>query len=340
MGTIGFRGAGALLAIVSLACGSDRVEPGKAHSPRGTTPSEVAATRLAESFGADDPDTTSPTLVSVWLQPDPPVPGEVIRAVVRVGDGHGGYALRYRWDVAGRVVEDETGAIELPALRRGDQVRVTVTAQNAAGTSEAVSAESEVENTEPTILDLRIEEKYGSEGDLEGWEARAWARDPDGDNVEIEYTWLLNDRRTDVDSSIYPTDALKRGDRLRVRVVATDGEDESDIAESGTLEVGNTAPVIVSMPPRVDASGLFAYELEVTDADGDRSFRYELVEGPRGMKMDAFRGKLTWRPQEDQAGKHSVEIAVDDRRGGRSTQSFLIPVVKGLTFDSPPANIP
>lgn len=345
MRSIGGRWAGALLAAVWLGCGSDAGDAGRAQSPNGTDASGVAVAKPARSRGAQDPDATAPILVSVRLRPDPPVPGESIHAVARVEDGAGGYTLSYLWDVAGRRIEDETGSIVLPSLRKGDRVEVAVTARSAAGTSDAVRAEAEVENTAPTVLDLRVEERYGSEGELRGWEAQAWARDPDGDDVELEYTWILNDRPTDVDTTLYPTDTLKRGDRLRVRVVANDGEDESDAAESGTLEVGNTAPEIVSTPPRLDASGRFVYDLEVTDADGDRSFRYELVEGPRGMKLDSSRGVLTWEPEEDQAGKHRVEIAVADRSGGRSTQSFLIPVVvreldsdAGSDAGGPPAN--
>lgn len=343
MGSIGWRGAGALLAMVSLGCSGDSADPGEARGPAGSGTNEVAVARPAELLGADDPDTTAPTLVNVRLQPDPPESGEVIRAVARVEDGEGGYVLQYIWDVAGRTIADENGAIELPDLRKGDRIEVTVTASNSAGISESLSAETEIENTEPTVLDLRIEEKFESEGELAGWEAHVWTRDPDGDDIELEYIWFLNDRLTEVETAVYPTDELKRGDRLRVRVVASDGEDESELAESGTLEVGNTSPVIASQPPRLDATGRFAYELEVTDADGDRNLRFELVEGPRGMTLDRFAGKVTWQPEEDQAGKHRVEVAVEDGNGGRSTQSFLIPiVVKGIEpepdTDAPPAN--
>jgi hypothetical protein len=345
MRSIGSRWAGALLAAAWLGCGGDAGDPGRAAAPDADLSGDLELATSEHLLEDDDSEITPPDLMGVLLSPDPPVPGEVIRAVARVEDGGEGYTLRYRWNVAGREIEDDSGAIVLPMLRRGERIEVTVTARNAAGTSEAVSVETEVENTAPVVMDLRVQERYGSEGALEGWEANAWARDADGDDIELEYTWFLNDRPTDVDTTIYPTDALKRGDRVSVQVVASDGDDESEIAESGVLEVGNSSPEIVSTPPRLDDSGRFTYEIEVTDADGDRHFRYELVEGPQGMRIDAFRGKLTWKPEQDQAGKHRVEIAVTDRNGGRSTQSFLIPVVvKELGADreedSPPASTP
>jgi hypothetical protein len=336
---------GALLAALSLACGGDGGDPETTARPSADAAEARAVARPADALGADDPDTTAPVLTDVRLQPDPPTSGEMVRAVARVEEGEGGYALHYVWEIAGRKVEDETGAMALPRLGKGDRVAVTVTARNAAGTSDAVTAETEIENGTPSVLDLRVEEKFDTEGGLEGWEAHAWARDPDNDRVELEWAWLLNGRPTDVETSLYPTEALKRGDELRVRVRASDGDDASDWAESGTLEVGNTAPEITSLPPRVGDDGRFDYQIEVTDADGDRRFSYELVEGPRGMRMDRFRGRLSWQPDKSQAGKHRIEVAVEDRSGGRSTQEFLIPVRVGsvsLAADSeaPPANTP
>ena len=155
--------------------------------------------------------------MSVQLQPDPPASGDLVRAVVRVEDGEGGYALHYLWEVAGRTFEDDSGAIQLPSLRKGAQVAVTVTASNAAGVSESLSSYTEIENSPPTVLDLKVEEKFSDEGELEGWEAQAWARDPDGDDVELEYIWLLNDRPTEVETALYRTDSLKRGDQIKIK---------------------------------------------------------------------------------------------------------------------------
>ena len=336
---IQWQGTGALLVAALLGCGGgspEETERALEQAAASSQTAQTAVTRSAERIGADDPDTTTPQILRVSLQPNPPEPGEVIRAVAEV-KAQGGYSLSYVWDVAGQTIRNDRGAIELPKLGKGQTVSVRVVAANAAGESEPVSAEASVENTEPTIMDLQIEEKLSSEGKLEAWEARAWARDPDGDPVEIRYTWILNNRPTDVETAFYPVAELKRGDRLRVRVIASDGEDESDAGESGTFEIGNTAPKITSTPPRLDATGLFSYQIEATDADGDRSLHYQLVKGPRGMQIHAFKGMLTWRPEVDQSGKHEVEIAVDDRNGGRSTQSFRIPVVTQHSAGPPAA---
>lgn len=338
MKSIGRRGLGALLGAALIACGGGSDERAGQGAEPAASADQAAVTRSAETIGAEDPDTTIPEVLEVSLRPSPPEPGEVIRAVVDV-DAQGGYALSYVWSLAGQSIEDDRGAIELPKLRKGQTVSVSVVAANAAGESEPVVAETTVENTEPTIMNLEIEEKLGSGGEVEAWQANAWARDPDNDEVELEYTWLLNGRATGVETSSYPLEGLKRGDRVSVRVVASDGEDESDAAESGILEIGNTAPEITSRPPRLDDSGHFTYQVEASDGDGDRMLSYKLVDSPRGMQIHPYKGTITWQPGADQAGKHRVEIAVEDRNGGRSTQSFMIPVAERYG-DAPPASIP
>lgn len=338
MKNIGRQGLGTLLGAALIACGGGSEERAGQVADPGESAGQVAVARSAETIGADDPDITTPEVLQVSLRPSPPEPGEVIRAVVDV-EAEGGYALSYVWSVAGHSIEDDRGAIELPKLRKGQTVIVRVVAANAAGESEPVSAEATIENTEPTIMDLQIEEKLGSGGQVEAWQANVWARDPDNDEVELEYTWLLNGRASDVETSFYPIEGLERGDRVSVRVVASDGEDESEAAESGILEIGNTAPEITSTPPRVDASGRFTYQIEATDGDGDRMLDYQLVVGPRGMQIHRYKGTITWQPDANQAGRHRVEIAVEDRNGGRSTQSFIIPVA-ARDGDVPPASIP
>jgi hypothetical protein len=52
------------------------------------------------------------------------------------------------------------------------------------------------------------------------------------------------------------------------------------------------------------------------------------------MTIDPILGEVNWQPRPDQAGNHTVEIAVEDSRGARSVQLFE------LTVGSPPAPAP
>ena len=107
------------------------------------------------------------------------------------------------------------------------------------------------------------------------------------------------------------------------------------------MTIANSSPEILSVPPRLDPSGVFRYKLEVVDPDGDRALRYELTAGPRGMEIGFQSGQLTWTPEVDQAGRHRVEVAVDDQHGGRATQEFILPiVVTESEEEAAPASIP
>ena len=79
-----------------------------------------------------------------------------------------------------------------------------------------------------------------------------------------------------------------------------------------TVPVGVGA---VIAPPRIDsepgaiaADGVFRYTPRVFDADGDRLFRYALLESPRGMRIDLVDGRIEWRPSAAQAGSHRVVV--------------------------------
>ena len=304
---------GALLAAVALGCGGEPVEP--------TGPSAEPTGISVQAEG------DVPTLERVSLDPDSPRPGDLVRARVSVA-GPGPHRLHYSWTLGGRAFEDESGVAEVPKLRKGERVAVRVVASNASGQSEPGLAEVRVGNSPPNLIDLRINERAGYEGEPElVWAAEARAIDSDGDGLVYEYVWLIDGRESGHDGSVLPVDELKRGQKVRVRVRASDGDDWSQWAESGTIGIENAAPEITSIPPRLDERGVFHYPIAVHDPDGDRSMRYELVRGPRGMKLDPVAGELHWEPELDQAGIHAIEIAVDDRHGGRAEQSFRLPIV-------------
>jgi hypothetical protein len=158
------------------------------------------------------------------------------------------------------------------------------------------------------------------------------ARDPDGDALEFRFRWTVNDETLEgQEEASLPTEGLESGDQIRVEVVASDGEGESDAAWSGVLLVGNAAPEIVSRPSAVGPGEAFRYRVDARDPEGDRSLRYQLRKGPEGMTINPILGEVHWQPRADQAGAHPVEIAVEDSRGARSVQAFE------LTVGSPPA---
>lgn len=76
--------------------------------------------------------------------------------------------------------------------------------------------------------------------------AEVHTSDPDGDNVTLEYHWSLNHRALSVTQNEVTLAKGRRGDRLSVSVVASDGRTLSQPA-SAEAEFGNRAPRLTGL---------------------------------------------------------------------------------------------
>jgi hypothetical protein len=318
------------LVMLLLACGGGEEGHRQEASSTADVKQDAPASPDSEASADDidwDEEVIASGVLSARFSPDPPVSGESVRVRVDVtGRSPRSKDFSYEWRVAGRDVLGKESQIELPELDRGAEVWVRVSYSDDAGFSDEIEISSRVANRPPRVRDLRLGQRMDPD-EGEQWVAKASGTDPDGDDLEYRYTWLVNGDPSSVSGDSIPTDTLKRGDTVRVRVVAFDGDRESIPAESGTVTVANASPEISSTPPRLSADGRFAYEILAEDPDGDVPLHYELVAGPRGMELDRQSGELRWVPELDQAGDHRVEIAVEDGSGGRATQEFILPIV-------------
>ncbi len=93
-------------------------------------------------------------------------------------------------------------------------------------------------------------------------------------------------------------------------------------------EPGNHAPIVVSTPvTRVTVGGLYEYDVNALDTDGD-TLVYELdATSPVGMAIDPATGVVMWQTAADDLGRHEVTVVVDDGRGGLATHVFNVDVV-------------
>ncbi len=154
----------------------------------------------------------------------------------------------------------------------------------------------------------------------------AHAVDPEGGEVEYQYTWFVNDWEVDHAGPEYDASSLARGDTLRVVVVANDGQSESDEIRSPLLTVSNGAPVILSQPTGTGPDGVFRYQLRVEDPEHDRNLVYRLEKSPRGMTVTPGEGLIEWRPSQNQSGTHPVHIVVEDSEGAQDNQMFELTI--------------
>lgn len=322
------RWIGTLAALAcATSCGGDPVPAGS------QTPSAQAATPTMPAAARNDP----PRIRAVVIEPDDATPGTLVTAKVSASDPNGDpLELSYRWRIDGERLGPNDAVIRIPESAARGLLELEVTALDGKGGSSQGSAELRVANRPPAVTNLTIEpgREIRTTDELT---ASFRGEDPDGDPIEFLHTWFVDGRPLAVRERRLSGRNLKRDSVIELEVRATDGDLESPRVKSPPIHVVNTPPVIVSTPAGFEVSGAFVYTVRATDEDGDRLFRFHLLEGPDGMTLHWLKGNVRWDPDRQQTGKFPVEIEVDDQHGGTATQSFVLEVDFGKQSQPPAA---
>ncbi|MCA2577755.1 MAG: tandem-95 repeat protein [Microcystis sp. M41BS1] len=97
----------------------------------------------------------------------------------------------------------------------------------------------------------------------------------------------------------------------------------------------NHAPEITSTPRNSVALGTsYFYTLNISDPDGDL-LTINLQTAPTGMTLNQ-QGLITWTPEANQLGNHTVKVEVNDGRGGFAEQEWAIAVVSQRSNNQAP----
>ncbi|MDP6981175.1 MAG: putative Ig domain-containing protein [Myxococcota bacterium] len=320
--------ASAALASMLIACGGGE-EAQTTGLKMGEAPTPAETTTSAASNGMNSP----PEISDLVLRPENPRPGERLTAVVEAFDPDGdAIRLHYEWTVDGAAVENRSNEFMLKDVAKGAYVEVSVTARDQEDGGESMEVGAMIGNRPPVLKGV-VFEPLGEVSVSYDVTAAPRSYDPDGDEVEYIYSWRVNGSEVSTEA-LLSADEFARGDKIVLEVIADDGEDESKPLVSQPVTVVNASPKIVSSPLGFGGER-FSYTLEVEDPDGDRSFRYHLVQGPDGMSVDSLNGIVSWVPRNGQEGNHLVEVTVEDQKGGEDRQRFELTL--GLE-EAAPAN--
>ena len=174
------------------------------------------------------------------------------------------------------------GAITLAALAcgSGDETDAPAPSANAMVPSAAGSSESDAQvgDAAPVIERVALTPPKLVPG--QDVKAIVEATDPDGDMLRFDFLWTFNGKEVQRGpKSIFHPIALKKGDRVEVRVTATDGRHTS-LTVSARASAGNRAPVLsaVILEPFGDIrAGEIITAIPIAkDPDNDTlAFRYE-----------------------------------------------------------------
>lgn len=311
----------AALLVIGVGCGSSDPEPAA-----GTVAVSKKAVKTAAAPKAAQ--NTPPVIDDIRFEPEVPVPGRPIRALVHATDADGdGLWFEYDWSIDGREVGEKGQGqdLDLSAATKGQRVDLVVVASDGKDQSEPYDMRFELENRPPEIVGINVEP--GREV-VSGTPVVAFpsGSDPDGDPITYRYAWTVNGRELREEGALLETQRMRRGDEIRVRVVADDGEVESAAVEMPPIVIVNGPPRVVSFPPSDLSNGVFRYAVSAQDPDGDPHIEFRLEGAPSGMKIDPYSGLITWSPSAEQAGVHSVTVFAEDMHDGTGQQEFEVRV--------------
>ena len=150
------------------------------------------------------------------------------------------------------------------------------------------------------------------------------AFDAENARIRYRYMWSVNEGEIRTEGRArFPSNRHKKGDVVRIAVVASDGVNDS-APSSLSVTIANSTPEWVEDPRNVrDING---HQVQAKDADGD-TIVYSLEGAPKGMQIDAQTGELSYiGSKEAKKGPYDVHVLATDTDGAFVKWSFSITV--------------
>jgi hypothetical protein len=291
-----------VLVFLTAGCGKKDKVSSKDSLPAAQTKKKGAAGRAGEGN------------LSVQILPESPRVTDSLRALVSRSDG----TCTFSWSRNGNPIDGETGDT-LPDhnFAKGDEIGVKV----ASGPREA-QASTMIGNSPPEVISVPFADPYAHHGvDLV---VEPEAIDPDGDPVTFRYTWMVNGEEvTGSDSPILGGDEFQKGDRILLKIVPSDGENEGPEFQGKEFDIPDAPPRFVSSPSQEFKGFSYEYDALAEDADGDE-IAYSLETGPPGMTVDPKTGKVSWAVGKAAEGEIPIKIVARDPEGMKAVQEYTL----------------
>ena len=258
--------------------GSGNGDRGDAISVR-VTASDGAASSAPATSAAVAVQNSAPTVSSVAIVEVAPKTNDMLSVSVSSADADGdARSYNYQWRLDGADIPGATATtLDLSTAGngdKGDDISVRVIATDGTDPSApSTSAAVTIQNSSPTVTFAAIDQASAQTNDL--LSSTVTASDPDGDTVTVTRQWTRNaaDLTGETGASLDLAVAGNgdKGDVLRVRGEATDGDDGATPITSAPLAVSNTAPTAgVSLAPASPSTdGVVTATATRADADGD-----------------------------------------------------------------------
>jgi hypothetical protein len=252
--------------------------------------------------------------VAVQILPEEPTSEGCLRALTKGALGRSGIV----WLVNDTIVKQGTE----PTLCSDQYSRDDVVTVRVGTVDQGAEASVKIINSPPKVVNISstpAEIYAGTDVTVS-----AVAEDPDGDDVDFSYQWLINGvENPELTEAVLPGSAFTKGDNIQVQIIPNDFFVDGPVYESYAMLVPNAAPRIVSEPPQGISSLEYTYQVAASDPD-DSSFTFSLAEAPEGMTIDESSGLIEWSLIEATPGDHTIAILVRDPEGAEAAQEYTL----------------
>jgi hypothetical protein len=300
-----------LMLALTAGCGEERAPEKTANGMVGERAMSVESNGRMQST---DSATVSPANIKVMLQPEKPVAGDCLQAIIEGKTS----ARVFVWTVNDREVQ--RGASNRYCLddnRRDDVIAVHV-GTPASGGAAAVT----VANSPPRVIDTSIEMfRDGNDAYLV---VLPKVVDADEDYVSLGYIWIVNGEVNEsyTDNRL-PATAFHQGDAVEIQIVLEDPFGKAPVYQTRKFNVPGVEPFITSRPPLAFETMEYRYQIDATDPDGG-ALSFSLAEAPDGMTIDTETGAIIWPLETVEPGVYQVKIVVADPEGNIANQDFTL----------------
>ena len=164
-------------------------------------------------------------------------------------------------------------------------------------------------NSPPELVSLKLDPMVIYPGTMV--KALVEGIDKEEDYLTFYYRWQKNEKfLPGEENEELDTSDFNKGDLITAFVTPFDGEVKGKERMSPSLLVSNRPPEITSAPIGNIVDGLFIYEVEANDPDGDE-LKFSLEGSPSGMTIDEG-GRVEWKVPTDAKGPFTIKVVVSD----------------------------
>lgn len=236
------------------------------------TPDDGTDTGSAVSSASMTVQNTAPEVKTLSLGPTDATSGETLTCAATGQDAdHDGVGFTYAWTVDGVDTGTTSDTLDPSYFYRGAVVTCEATPYDSADTGTPETSNSvTILNGAPSVSSVSITPASPVSGDT--LTCGVVSADPDGDTVNIAYTWAINGVDAGVTTDTLGSSFVNKGDSIACTATPSDATDTGTMVASAPVSVINTAPELtgIAMTPSTPATtDDLTCVPSATDADGD-----------------------------------------------------------------------